>query len=209
MSCIYELKLDYSDSFLNIVMMNCGNLFWKDVAKHFKTLCAKFSPSDADSLMAEPIHYNIRFIRGNHVVYVREWADAGILYVRDLMNRDTGDFFTHDEFKKKYSALRNVNFILVEGIIQCIRNYQCRAGIILRPSITVQQWGVWKVIKGGNVLIKSVMLKDDELPTASIKWNSLYNGLRGDYYLERGCIVRFHSVPRFERKCPLNISFHR
>ena len=45
-------------------------------------------PDDVHQFMSECLHYNVNITRDNRVVYVKEWVDAGVLKLRQLVNLD-------------------------------------------------------------------------------------------------------------------------
>ena len=100
----------FGAEYANIIIENVENPFWKDVVKHYKKLCTKCSVSSVHEFMSECIHYNTNIIRGRRVVYVREWCDYDIFYVKNIIN-DNGQFMTYNQFLLKYPGIRT-NFIL-------------------------------------------------------------------------------------------------
>ena len=81
------LKIHGSE-YANILMTKLNNPFWRDVLKHFKKLYARCSPQNTDEFMAECLHHNPNIIRENKVVYLKNWLDSGIVFIRHIIDVD-------------------------------------------------------------------------------------------------------------------------
>ena len=67
------------------------NPFWKDFLKHYKKLYNFFLPKHIYDFMSECLHYNISITItiNKRVVYIKDWFDAGIIFVHHLMDKNS------------------------------------------------------------------------------------------------------------------------
>ena len=168
---MYDLGVEYAD----IVSKNVCNPFWCDVMKHYKLLSKKCSPINVHELMAECIHYNVNFLRGQQTIFVQEWYDHGILYVKQLLN-ETGHFLSYVDFLYKFPNV-NTNFLLFEGIIKTIRLYCRKHNIVLTYQYMHFDSKVWFCIKKGSKFVQNIINKNNAAPTAIRKWNNMFENL--------------------------------
>ena len=66
--------------------------------------------------------------RDNKVVYVKEWVDAGVLQLRQLVNLD-GQFLSFAELKQQFLKITRTNFLFNEGIINSIKQFERKRNI--------------------------------------------------------------------------------
>ena len=71
----------FGREFSNAVMQRINNLCWRNVSGHYKILYTKCSPTNVNEFMSECLHCNVNIKRGKRVVYVKDWFDAGNLFV--------------------------------------------------------------------------------------------------------------------------------
>lgn len=166
----------FGGEYANNIMQRINNPFWHDVAKHYKKLCNKYTVDSAYNFLSEHIHYNANITRDKKVIFVKQWVDANIYQIKDLMNNDL-KFCTYEEFKQKYPAITRTNFLMYEGIIQTLKRYHIKLGYILATLPNNLDSGVWQCIRKGNEAVKTVLLGNAILPTASKKWNNIFAGL--------------------------------
>ena len=67
-------------------MQRIHNLFWRDVLRRYKRLYTKCSRTNVVEFMSECVHCNVNIKRGKTVVYVKEWFNAGIVFVHQPVN---------------------------------------------------------------------------------------------------------------------------
>jgi len=166
---------NFGAEYIDIIMKNVKNLFWKDVFKHMKNLFKKCIPNTAHEFLAEHIQYNTSILRDKKTIYVKEWHDYNIFLIRQLLNLD-GKFFTFNEFLIKYPGIRT-NFLLYEGIINAIKGYQHRLNIILTREYSLINNIVWQCIKKGNKYIQQILNYNLDTPAATSRWNTCFENL--------------------------------
>jgi hypothetical protein len=164
----------YGMEYANVLMRQYSNLFWKDVFRHYKKLYTKSVASSLDEFLAECIHYNINILRDRRIVFVKEWMDAGIIYIIHLIN-DNGTLMSFQDFQARYPNIMRTNFLMYEGIITAIRAYQHKLLIDFSRIYKNMDPKVWTIIMKGNKQIQSQLLKSDSVPTAIGKWNGKYD----------------------------------
>ena len=80
-------------------MQQIYNPFWKDVLKQCKKRYTKCLPENYHHfVLSECIHYNIGVTVNKNVVYIKDWYDAGIVFIHHVMyNND--NYLTFEQFK--------------------------------------------------------------------------------------------------------------
>ena len=162
--------------FANVLITRYDNLFWKDVLRHYKKVSSKCDVSTLDEFLAECIHYNIHIVRDRKVIFVKEWCDAGIFWIRQLLN-DTGSFMNYDEFRQRYPTIVRTNFLMYEGIITAIKEYRRTIDIELSNEFKIFEPKVWHIVEKGKNHIKSLLSNSGAIPTAVTRWNEKYINL--------------------------------
>ena len=99
-----KLKL-FGGEFANVPMQRICNPFWKDVLKHYKKLYTKCLPENIHDFVSECIHYNINITINKKVVYIKDWFEAGIIFVHHLMDNN-GNYLTFKTFKQLFLNVR-------------------------------------------------------------------------------------------------------
>lgn len=154
--------------FANVLIEKLVNPFWVDVFKHYKKFCNKCIPSSFNDFASECLFYNINICRDRNVVFLRSWAESGITSVGHLCNQN--GFLSYGEFKNRYPNVY-VNFILYEGIVRAVRNYQKQLGLVFCESFSVGDAFVWKCIcNSGSKHIYNCLVKHSERPKCFDKW---------------------------------------
>ena len=123
-------KLGYS---LPISLM-CNNPFWVHVFNAYEMFGKKIVIEKKDDFLSEPIFFNSNFTINNKPFYYRDWAQAGIFSVKDLLE-DDGSFLTLQNFKDKYNIQEN-NFLKFIGCINTIMKYCRKINITLDENIS-------------------------------------------------------------------------
>ena len=169
---IEKLK-HFGGEYANIVMTRVHNPFWHDVAKHYKQLCNKAKVTDDNDFLEEYLHYNRNIIRDRKVVFIKEWVGENILQIKDLVN-DDGSTLSYNEFRRKFTNVTQVNFILYEGILNVVRKYLRRVGCSLHSNNAGTENQAWKIILKGNQWVKAALNESSSPPTALEKWNFVF-----------------------------------
>ena len=89
----------------------------------------------------------------------------------------TIDFFSFREFKEHYPNTRRTNFLIYNGIIMAILEYQQKCRIVLDPKCCLKETTVWKLIKEKGKSVQKTLTKSDVQPTAVLKWNDSFADL--------------------------------
>ena len=168
---VFNLGSEYAD----IISSSIGNPFWIDVMKHYKRLSVKCSPKNIHDLMEECIHYNVNFLRGQRVIFVKEWYNNDIFFVNQLLN-ETGNFLNYEEFSVKFPNVRTI-FLLFEGIIKAIKSYCQKNNILLTDEYNPFYNKVWFCIRKGNKVVQNILNENNSTPTATRKWNEIFENV--------------------------------
>lgn len=175
--CPPLLNLDrFGSEYVHVILRDCGNKFWVDVLKHYKKLYSCCSPVNIHEFMAEPIFYNINILRGNNVVYIKQWVDAGILQVKHLVSTE-GEWLTFQQFTQKFTNIRNANFLLYEGVLNAIKTYQRKLDLILTRHYRLHDAKCWLTITKGNKFTTNILNDVGSKPSCVSKWNTLFENL--------------------------------
>ena len=110
----------FGGEFSNAVMPRINTPFWRDVLRHYKILCTKCSATNVNEFMSEYVHHSVNIKRGKRVVYVKEWFDAGIFFVHQLVN--AGHLFTLREFRVQVPTMVSTNILMYKDSINAIRD---------------------------------------------------------------------------------------
>jgi hypothetical protein len=159
--------------YCNVIMQRIHNPFWKDVLRHYKKLCLKCSPTNVNEFVLECIYYNENIKRERKVIFVKEWFDAGIVYVHQLVKAD-GSYLSLDEFRTQFPVIVNTSFLLYGGVINAIKEYQEKCRLEALEYTGVLESKVWSTIGKGNRCVQSMMSCSGNIPAAVIKWNGVY-----------------------------------
>ena len=110
--------------FANILILGANNCFWVDVFKHYTFFGYTCVPVPFSDFAAESLHYDINIGRDRNVIYIRNWIENGIVSVGHLMGPK--GYLSYDQFKVRYPGAI-VNFMLYEGIVRSVKQYQAKA----------------------------------------------------------------------------------
>ena len=77
-----------------------------------------------DNIKALCIHYSINITFSKWVVYIKDWFDAGILFVHHLMDNN-GNYLTFETFKQLFPNVRT-NLLTYRGGNGAIKNINIR-----------------------------------------------------------------------------------
>ena len=89
---------------------------------------------------------------------MNEWFNEGIFSVHYLTNAE-GNCLTYNEFKQKYPDVKT-HFLMYEGIIEAIREYQQRVKIERTTQWIGNEMKLWSYIQKGN---KKCSIADDKI----------------------------------------------
>ena len=120
----------------------------------------KSTPQNVDEFMSECIHYNANILRDQTVLYIKNWVDNGILYIRHLVDSNE-NFLSLMNFENHY-----------------IRTSKKDTGIELNDSYKAIDTRVWSVIQRGNKHVQCVLSASGVAPTALRKWDERFNDLK-------------------------------
>ena len=174
---IYELFPAFENleklggEYIHTCLRSCKNQFWVDVLRHLIQLYSKCRPLNYAEFLSEFIHYNKNILRQNRVIIIKEWIDNDILFIRQLYNVQEKRFCTFEEFRNIYPAIRRTNFLLYNGVIKTILEFQGKINIQAQQKIKVLEVKPWKVINEGGKSIQKILLHTKAQPAAVLKWN--------------------------------------
>ena len=167
----------------NKLSRNMKNQFWIDVMLHFKHVHSKCKPTDLNEFVSECLFFNECIAVGGTYVFYRHWVSQGIFQIHQLLD-DNGQFLNIRNFQLKYPTLRT-NFLELQSLINAIRIYAARIGIVIQADYIDQEPKVMRLIKAGskqiNLFLKN--LNANLIPTGFQKWNNKFNNLNWDKIL--------------------------
>ena len=129
-----------------------------------------------DDFLAENIFYNNNIKRGNGIIYMKQWCDAGIFSVHQLVN-DQNSWLNFEEFVHRFPAVTNINFLVFEGTLNAIKFFQTRINVTDLCTQGSPSQKCWRVILSGNKNVTKVLNESGDAPTAVSRWNSLFENL--------------------------------
>jgi hypothetical protein len=167
---------NFGSEYINVILKHNKNMFWMDVLRHYKKLHCHCTPNSTEEFLAETIFYNVNIKRGNGTIYIKQWHDAGILFVNQLLN-EQGRWFSFEEFVHLFPAVTNTNYLVYEGIINAIKYLQNKINVTDLCTLGLSVQKCWHVIRSGNKNVTNVLNESGDIPTVVPKWNSQYNDL--------------------------------
>ena len=114
----------YGASFPKSYTNQLKNNFWRDVIISWNELVKK--SNDGKNIAQESLWLNNNIKIGNKSVYYRVWFSKGVRTINDLL--DDFGFITFNQFRDKFQI--HTNFLLYNGLINAIKNYQISLGLI-------------------------------------------------------------------------------
>ena len=117
----------FGDGYIDTLIPNIANRFWKDVFRCFSNFLSKviFSQTDIPFILRQPIWHNSHIQIGNSPVCYQHWIKRGVTIVNDLLDFNQ-NFLPYNRFLEVYGI--PTNFLEYHGIISAIR---CSWGDIL------------------------------------------------------------------------------
>ena len=152
----------FGGEFANVLMQQICNPFWKDVFKHYKKKYTKCLPESMHDFVSECIHYNIDITIKKRVVYIKDWFDAGTLYVNCLLDKN-GSYLTFDRFEQLLPSVRS-NILTYGGVISATRKCHVQTKGELIANYKAQERKMWLYIQKDNKCLKSLLVRSDALP---------------------------------------------
>ena len=107
-------------------MQSLHNPIWKAVLRHAKKLYLKCMPEDVHDCMLKCINYNVHIIIHNNinrVVHAKEWADGGVLQLRQLGNLDR-HILTFAGLKQQFLMTTRTSVLVYEARRYSIQQFQ-------------------------------------------------------------------------------------
>ena len=157
------------------------NLFWKDVAKHYRTLSNKCKSENMTEILSEYVFGNVHILRDNKPIICNQLSDQGVFRIGDLINNEHR-LMTYREFLTEYQSI-NINFLTYQGIVASIRSYLIKNGVRPwnenRQELTVQKPKIWIMIGKGNQAVKNILREEQSFNHISLnKWNLVFNNVQ-------------------------------
>jgi len=145
------------------------NPFWSDVRVAWEKFSKTFEPTDVMGMLNQPIwgNPNIKF------EYINSWYNKGILFLRDIINTESGCLKTMHELKVDYMI--NITFLdylrLKRAVPKVwlntienkfIKNFHC-----ILPQLSA----ILSVEKGCSKYTKILSEINEVIPSSQVKWN--------------------------------------
>ena len=191
------------------MLKNTSNLFWKDVIKHYLKLCKTYKPANMSEYLLEPIFYNPNIKRGKKTVFIAEWEQHNIIYVKDITDQQ-GFFLNFEDFCQKYPNLNGTNFILYQGIANASKQYLRGISFQNTSPNQAKNRDLWSAIMNNNKAIKNIITYNKEPPTAVVKWNTSYQNINWTksfilcYYTTKDSTLQWFQTRLIHRILPTN-----
>ena len=103
--------LSTGQDFIDIVVKNVTNPFWKDVLISWIRLREKTKICSWSEYITQPLWYNKYLQIGNKPTFDRDWYDNGIKYINDMID-DNGDILTLQTLQMRYNFTPNIMMYL-------------------------------------------------------------------------------------------------
>ena len=116
----HDKCLMYGSDFIKVNMERISNPFWYDTYKALYNLAFTYKPSYWKDFLCSPLWYNHNIKVGRKSCFIRNWFQAGVVSINDIMDRN-GNFYTLEAFRDKY--LTDTNFLTYRGIIAACESY--------------------------------------------------------------------------------------
>ena len=169
--------LSTGQDFIDIVVKNVTNQFWKDVFISWIRLREKTKICSWSEYITQPLWYNKRLQIGNKPTFDRDWYDNGIKYINYLID-DNGDIITLQTLQNRYNFTPNIMMYL--GIKHALQvdirrfNFTRDEAVNQRPFIPFQLKVLLTCRKGSKPMYNIINQMSCE-PTGKVKWNAFIN----------------------------------
>ena len=134
------------------------------------------------------------------MIYIKEWVEENILYVHQLYDTVNNKFCTFQQFKDRYPSITRTNFLVYNGVINAIVGFQQKCGIELNPKYNSVPNTAWKAITEGGKNVKMRLLKSDVLPSAVLKWNTVFTNLNWFNIFKLCCKIQDMKLKWFQTR---------
>ena len=115
---------------INVLIIRCAaylkqwqkgikNRFWKDIFEAWIKLQSETKPQKIEDILSMNIWKNDNFKIDNKPIFLKNWFDKNIYYIKDIINKNT--FYTFEEITRVYNL--QTNFLEYYGLINIIRQY--------------------------------------------------------------------------------------
>lgn len=171
--------LIYGSEYIKNKLEIVDNPFWQDTYKAMHDFALLNFPTSWNEFLSVPLWFNHNIKVGRQSCFIREWAESGVRFINDLMDRN-GNFYNQRVFEEKFSI--TTNFITYHGIIAACESY---LEILSFPHLPTNadlptcSSLIYPIIKNsrGCRTIYDILIKKDILPTSTIKWEREVNFL--------------------------------
>ena len=166
---------DVGSIYLQKVIQNIKNDFWKDVLQSWKKVLVLYEKRKShETVYSESIWLNDNIkIEGKPVMY-KTWYDRGIRCIYDLLD-DSHHVLNHQNFLQRFDI--RVNFLTYHGIIMAVESYIKSLNItpsgISYPYITPQTLLLISSVKGCKDFYSILIADKEEPPNCQTKWENI------------------------------------
>ena len=126
-------------------------------------------------IIEEPILFNGNIRRNRHIITDNEWEERAIFKIKQILDDDC-KVLSYNDFVIKYPNIHTntVNFNAISRAVKRyldkVKNQRCRCNKMCHE--------LWACIDSGNSSVKKLLLNDEDIPTASKKWNLEFQDLQ-------------------------------
>ena len=152
-------------------MDHIKNPFWDDVLTYYKKLFSikRKKILHISDIIEEPILFNGNIRRNRHIIIDNEWEERAIFKINQILDDDC-KVLSYNDFVIRYVNVR-IDPVIYNGISRAVTrflnnviNQRCRYNKMLCHE-------VWACIDSGNSSVNNLLQNDNDIPTASKKWN--------------------------------------
>ena len=128
-------------------------------------------PIGKNEVLHETLWYNSNILIGTKPVFYQQWLSAGVLQIKHIINQETGNWFSHQEFQDKFAI--QVPFTKYQGIIQSIpTKWKRYIKEDANDSPRQKRFEAWKDISNKTNCAYRFICKNDKLVQS--KWIKVY-----------------------------------
>ena len=162
---------NFGQSYAKFCMDHINNPFWNDVLKYYTKLLSikRKKILDVSDIIEEPILFNGNIRRNRQVITDNDWEEQAIFKIKHILDDDS-KVLRYNDFLIRYINVRinpgDYNGIsrAVTRFLNNVINQRCRYNKMLCHE-------VWACIDSGNSSVNNLLQNDNDIPTASKKWN--------------------------------------
>ena len=168
---------NFGQIYAKYCMGHINNPFWNDVLKHYSKLLSikRKKLLDVSDILEEPILFNGYIRRNRQVISDNDLEEQAIFKIKQILDDDR-KVLSYNDFVTRYINVR-INTVNYNGISRAVTrflnnviNQRCRYDKMLCHE-------VWACIDSGNSSVKNLLQNDNDIPTASKKWNLEFDNL--------------------------------